>query len=1075
MSVPKDIGATQKFNYFEPKRHKELEQKKDEWMKKTKDGMVIDFTKLMKMDGRNEERKANKEAGKGSRDYCRHDNKPPEAGDNKINKQPPSYNFPLKKNKLGYMNIHLQDFLNFDNESICYKNKEGEEKRNLKEDTPCLLRIGIENNIKQSFLYMLSNVYEFYDNDKYDTEEPKKNINNFKEYFIKNLTIDKFVSAQNGILPKLFVKNINGIDENKYSDSIYLRSISNNINGKKRIISAFENFKEYIHDENEEIDYKYIWDLVCKPINNGGVLFKDGINLLIFKEINDDMTSNKIEIICPMNYYSTNFFDEKKKTLMVITNGDFYEPLSLVQFKKPSTWKIKRFFSPYKTKKGEITMDWKYKSGGWKKVTLYNTISLIKADLMEYCQAKQSIKKSIYNYTTNISFKELKDTLSSNDKQVYIYQIINSNNKVIGGLYRYNERQEKSIYIPTHPSPIDTSIPMKYINDIQDSYLDYNTTKEKLEELKSMDPDPKYKNIPCKPISKISENGVIVGIKTETNQFVPVKPDINLGIPPDELEHEKVTIKNDKIKNSNEYILDEYVINNDIRDNEMLKVVKGIKLENNFYTMFRNTLKIMLSNKKYKDNKGEMIKLINDKTKTYIEKFADLKSKLTELLSTAIEFRRIELDILEDYDELISCFGIDDCPADPPDPPNVGCFLRKNICSLMLPKTNLFNSEDNEKLYYNKLTDELLRFQKIKNYIFTEREYLSFDNVNYKVNDNEIILLEGILLNTYLNNNLTLVKNNKYTADESIYDLIPPENIININWNEKTGRKFNYRDEGESKEEKSKTTEWKTTECGREITNEKEKSKLNIVFSNESNIKLYEYDYGKCKFEMIEKIIKNHLPDENISIDIIKNRLIEEHKKLVVPKHTTTLVKGYNTVKNNNSCKVLSLLYAINKKKEKFIEIEQDGNTDDIKNEIIKVHIMNDDYNITDFEIFLILKSYNISALIISPDMKGTVLDKKQKIFNTDIESDEYYVIVGRKKEKKGRKVCIYLHNNRMKINKSLMLNEELKKSVTNIEKYIKNSVKKMENKRIQTLAKETKQTSKKRATKIGKGKLPSE
>ena len=70
------------------------------------------------------------------------------------------------------------------------------------------------------------------------------------------------------------------------------------------------------------------------------------------------MTSNKIEIICPMNYYSTNFFDEKKKTLMVITNGDFYEPLSLVQFKKPSTWKIKRFFSPYKTKKGEITMDW---------------------------------------------------------------------------------------------------------------------------------------------------------------------------------------------------------------------------------------------------------------------------------------------------------------------------------------------------------------------------------------------------------------------------------------------------------------------------------------------------------------------------------------------------------------------------------------------------------------------------------------------------------------------------------------------------------------------------------------------
>ena len=26
---------------------------------------------------------------------------------------------------------------------------------------------------------------------------------------------------------------------------------------------------EFIKDENEEIDYKYIWDLVCSPINNG--------------------------------------------------------------------------------------------------------------------------------------------------------------------------------------------------------------------------------------------------------------------------------------------------------------------------------------------------------------------------------------------------------------------------------------------------------------------------------------------------------------------------------------------------------------------------------------------------------------------------------------------------------------------------------------------------------------------------------------------------------------------------------------------------------------------------------------
>jgi len=59
-----------------------------------------------------------------------------------------------------------------------------------------------------------------------------------------------------------------------------------------------------------------------------------------------------------------------------------------------------------------------------------------------------------------------------------------------------------------------------------------------------------------------------------------------------------------------------------------------------------------------------------------------------------------------------------------------------------------------------------------------------------------------------------------------------------------------------------------------------------------------------------------------------------------------------------------------------------------------------------------------------------------------------------------------------MKINKNLMLNEELKKSVINIEKYIKDSVKKMKDKRIQTLEKDKKQKS---SMKIGKRRLPSE
>ena len=131
----------------------------------------------------------------------------------------------------------------------------------------------------------------------------------------------------------------------------------------------------------------------------------------------------------------------------------------------------------------------------------------------------------------------------------------------------------------------------------------------------------------------------------------------------------------------------------------------------------------------------------------------------------------------------------------------MGCFLRKNVCSLILPKINLFNSVDNEDLYYNKLTDELLRFQKIKNYIFNKKRIFVFDFVNYRVNDNEIIVLEGILLNTYLNKNLILSKSSEYIENKSIYELIPTQNgidyITDVNWNKE--RNIVNNNEGESK------------------------------------------------------------------------------------------------------------------------------------------------------------------------------------------------------------------------------------------------------------------------------------
>ena len=118
--------------------------------------------------------------------------------------------------------------------------------------------------------------------------------------------------CQEGSLIRLFETDNENVDINEYETSIYLRKIEN-INHKLKVINAYENFKRYIMDDKETIDYKYIWDLICKPINQGGVLFENGINLLIFRNPDNDIL-NKIELICPSSNNSEEFFDEEKNT-----------------------------------------------------------------------------------------------------------------------------------------------------------------------------------------------------------------------------------------------------------------------------------------------------------------------------------------------------------------------------------------------------------------------------------------------------------------------------------------------------------------------------------------------------------------------------------------------------------------------------------------------------------------------------------------------------------------------------------------------------------------------------------------
>ena len=867
----------------------------------------------------------------------------------------PVLHFPLKSGQLGYMNESLQKFLGFDNTSICYTSFTSSNiNKRLKMNSYCILRLGIEKNKNQSFLCLLASIYPYYKkrvNEKGETlSSIVSNLEDFKRLFIKELTIEKFIQAQNGVLLQVFKDENRKVNLNIYKNNTFINSfVSNGL--KKSIIQSYENFIDYFTDPNEVIDYTYIWDLVTKPLNKGGILFEDGINLLIFSNPNDDIT-DKIELICPTNHYSDDFYDESRKTVMVYNKNNFFEPLCKVYTKSSTKFVIYRFLS------GRFwdTLD------EWKENTdLSNTIRKIKKMLRENCYFKNGIiDKSKYDYKTNktskIIMSELKNLgISLNN----ITQIINSNSQVIGLVVDY---KGKNIYIPTIYSGLVIDKNYIYIEEYSD-YLSYEDTKNILEEIS----DLSNKEIPCKPLKKVIDNNMTVGIITETNQFVPVVPEVYEEID-EELEDLKVVHNNGT---NNLLETDSNLMTSNELDQERIILIKKIDLENNFYSLFRNTFKVIINYDVNKEQKNYILDAVKNITIPYKNKLEYLVGELKKILSGSVKFSEIsDVDNLEDINDLVNCLGLDKSKCKS----KQYCFTKKNtygVCGLILPKTNLYNGYNNKEFYFKKLADQIIRYEKIRKYLFTPRTFLSFQRINYKIEKDEIVVLEEILLEQYLKD-VKLREKNNYIKTNKIYELVESKKLISSKYidncivTSKLGKKL-------------------------KITN---KVKKIIVSSSETKedskkevLKLDEYmNTSNCAFKFIELIINKQL-DETISIEQIKQVLIDFYINANYPNELIPYDRGSDD--NNWSFFSLVQWYSF-----------QTVNTEKVhsqpmnkKNNLISDIIMRDNYMPTELDLIILLYHYNIPSIVVSVNKGFVVFPEVSKINIGSNDVDKFIIV----------------------------------------------------------------------------------
>ena len=788
--------------------------------------------------------------------------------------------FPLQVGRFGYLPFILQTFIGTDNKK-CQVNITN---KNLKKKHPCFLRKGVEGDKNKSFIGCISDIA---------SDKEVKSIKNFiTDVLVKMLTPDVFINLQNGSLITQFqdtdLKNID--TKNIEGSDIFKKLKDKNKIQLERISSAYKNFVDYLQSPSSYIDYTYLWDLICQP---NKLLFKDGINMIILNIPYDDSTSN-INIICPTNVYSLNKYDKNKDTIIILQKYEYFEPIYIVQDESKTNIMSLSTIKLYTPELFSRVPHLKIFSD------TINDIYSSRCKPMSSLPNKYKYKQ--IKFKRNITLEKTKEILEKYNIDIEDL-VINYDNKVVG----VNISKDGSNgFIPCFPSGIISGYELVDIENDENS----KSMEETLQFLKLIS-DTTNNEILCKPIVKIIEDELVIGVLTETNQLIPlIEPEQNTD------ESIKYTINDDNFIQVNKITQISKK-----QDKTREKYVKKVKLETELYNTFRNTLRKLLNNYKNRNARSEIEEVANSPRMLYYTQLEKLILLLESLMNDNVNFipnNEDNIKIIEDN-------------------------LKSDGDILLIPKTNLLSNLDNREIYYSKLSDELIRYVRIKQFMFKPKMFLSFTNLEYNLSDNEIILLQSLLTQDYFDD---LIPDNKskYVSFTS-YDTVEPnttvpyDNTYNIKIENKTTKNIKLDNIQELDSKSSKAFKIYNN-CP--ITKKDIFAKLKLKFRGGYKEINFSSENTNCSFDVVLTMVNNY-NSETIDVLGVKKILVDEYNKLFdkYPADVVSLLDYYGYILSSKQLATNSIT--------------------------LEYIIMSDSYYITNFDLLLISNKFNIPVTLIAP------------------------------------------------------------------------------------------------------------
>jgi hypothetical protein len=341
--------------------------------------------------------------------------------------------------------------------------------------------------------------------------------------------------------------------------------------------------------------------------------------------------------------------------------------------------------------------------------------------------------------------------------------VLTYDSKIIGlDIEKRNPKENNRLYsgiVMTAASPLNADATADIDLVMMDDPEIWGSYEDTLQFLTFISKETKAK-IPCLPRIQVIDDGHLIGVMTETNQFMEIRPHIAEPL----IQHPAGVKPLDIVayNTTNPNAADAEVQTGSHPDIARVRYVQRIQLETEMYELFRNSMRIMINKIKNMDKKKrleDIVSAAHGGDVNYHDKIREIMRICQEMGDPFIQFTMMSDAVLDAFisehefkprsTAFMRCitaenrieYGPNTCMRVVNPDPAVG-----GDCRILLPHNNLINGIDNRTFYYGKLADELLRYTRIRRFILSASStFTSLMTMAHDLHDNEIILLHSQL------------------------------------------------------------------------------------------------------------------------------------------------------------------------------------------------------------------------------------------------------------------------------------------------------------------------------------------